>query len=161
MIPYATVIDITQVISTPILIAAMAVFSLISNIAAISAPVHAPIPGNGSGIATKSNKPINTPRRSLTPLDFAFSSNLSANLPNVLLIFRIHANILRINKMINGTGKILPIKHVAALSITGNPSANTPIWIVVIGFPTPGKTDIMKMIMHRPGVVVPNISYRD
>ena len=54
------IIDIMMVaIISPRKIAGTDFFILIPISAAISAPVHAPVPGNG--IATKKNKPQNTP----------------------------------------------------------------------------------------------------
>ena len=155
--PYIAPIVKRLAINTPIPMAGRAVFNLMSKMAAMSAPVHAPIPGNGIGIATNNINPINTPRRRRVPFDFAFSSNLSAILPRRLLIFRIKSKILRMNMIINGTGRTFPIMHMIELMGIDSPIAKTPSGIVVLGPPMPGISEIINTIKHLPRYESPNM----
>ena len=135
----ATATKMEEIIE-PAEIASTAVLSRMPSIAAISAPVAAPVPGiNGIGIATKSNNPIIWPWRRRRPYFCALLSNLSASRPKRGLTFRIHAKILLTKIMINGTGKMFPKILTIVLVIIGNPSP-TPNGIVRLG-PIPGTID--------------------
>jgi len=136
-------------ISTPRQMAGNALFNLMLNIAAISDPVHAPIAGNGKGIATKSISPKNKPLCSRSPIDLALFSYLSASLPRRMLFVLIQAKILRIKIIINGDGAIFPTIAAVAFGIAGRPSI-APIGIATLGPPIAGINDNRNITAHRP-----------
>ena len=83
---------------------------LISNLkrAAIRAPVQPPVPGKG--IATNAKSPHSLYFTMLLLFTLAFFSKKSAILWN--FVFFKKANILSINKIITGSGKILPKRQI-------------------------------------------------
>ncbi len=96
--------------------------------AAISAPVHAPVPG--SGIPTKIRSPQNSYFSMLALLLMAFVSSFSTMGLNFFVPF-IQSKILVINSNIKGIGNRLPIMQIGTAchfctSKKGGPAASSP-----------------------------------
>ena len=93
-------------VTTPSAIGGKASLTRISSMAAMSEPVHAPVPG--SGMATKMNRPQKRARRTVS--DF-LSARCSMRVTKPLsrsLFVRSQAKILRMKSTMNGTGTRLP-----------------------------------------------------
>ena len=124
---------ITPAVSTPSSIIGKAFFSLSPRSADIREPVHAPVPGRG--IATRMNSP-SISYFSITSILFsARFSSFSAIPARNLLFFFIQSNILRTNRMINGTGSIFPMTLTASTPKYGRPFA-TPYGIAPLSSST-------------------------
>ncbi|MPN42900.1 hypothetical protein SDC9_190458 [bioreactor metagenome] len=93
-------------IKTPLAIMGKHFLIRMSVRAAISAPVHAPVPGNG--IATNISKPQSRQRFTLSLCRIERISSFSMSFEKPFLL-RKNWKILRINNNINGTGIMLPI----------------------------------------------------
>lgn len=113
---------------TPKTIARNAFFQSMSSSDAISAPVHAPVPG--SGIPTKSTSPKNSYFSILSLLLIAFSSSFSTKGRNNF-VFLSHLNIGLINHKMNGIGIKFPIRQMGialqvGMSRKAGPAASSP-----------------------------------
>ena len=98
-------------VTTPSAIGGKASLTRISSMAAMSEPVHAPVPG--SGMATNKNRPQKRARRTVS--DF-LSARCSMRVTKALsrsLFVRSHAKILRMKSTMNGTGTRLPTTDTA------------------------------------------------
>lgn len=103
-IVYERIDIITPAVKTPNIIGAKASFIFILRPDATKAPVHPPVPGNGT--ATKTNNPHFLCFSTEELLAFAFFSKCSTNF--LIRVFFNAEKILSMNKSINGIGKRLP-----------------------------------------------------
>lgn len=104
--PYDTILIITDARKIPRRIARDDFLISISRSDAISAPVHAPVPG--SGIPTNNTSPQNSYFSILSLFPIALRSSHSIIGRNNLVFF-IHLKICLMNSRINGIGRIFPI----------------------------------------------------
>ena len=130
----------------------MLFFSFISSIAAISAPVQAPVPG--SGIATKINNPQNAYFCTVSDLLFALFSRRVTSPSSLGIFSRIKANIFLMNIIINGTGIRFPIIETNITAQKGSPMP-TPMGIAPRSSIT-GTIETKKVIISFPRVVLKN-----
>ena len=90
--------------------------------AAMSAPVQAPVPGRG--MPTKTARPKNWYFRTLSHLPSALASSFETRRPSRSLLFVIHLKMGRMNKMMKGTGSMLPsiLTHMASKWLRPSPT---------------------------------------
>ena len=124
--PYVTTETITAAMRTPSAMAGNACFRRISNTAATSEPVHAPVPG--SGIATRMHRPSSSYFFSRSSFAAAFFSSRDTSRSRNALFFLSHSNARRVKRIRNGTGKRFPIIAVINTIQKGRPAA-TPTGI--------------------------------
>ena len=115
MTPKVIAVMIPAAMSTPSRMLGTALRIRMSSSAATSAPVHAPVPG--SGMATKISSPSGPYFCTVSPLRCALLSIFATKPSSFGICRRIHANICRMNRIMNGTGSILP--STAAVSASG------------------------------------------
>lgn len=148
--PYVNIVTMQAAVRTPIAIDGNALLSCMSSIAAIRAPVHAPVPG--SGIATNIIKPQNWYLRTCSFLLSALSSKCLTMRASLSLLLCIHLKILRINSIMKGIGTRLPITDTIKASGIGSP-AITPAGIAARSSST--GTMAIKNVMTIFPIVVP------
>lgn len=107
--------NVAAALQTPQKIVGTASFSRISKIAATSAPVHAPVPGNG--IATKIHRPMALYLWTSRPLRCAFFSRAVIFSCHHGLRFFSQWKMWRMYRIEKGTGTMLP--NIAAISASG------------------------------------------
>ena len=136
-------------IRTPAAMAGIARFSCMSSIAAIRAPVQAPVPG--SGIATKSIRPQNSYFKTFSLFLSALASILAAIPASHSLLPFIQLNILRMKTIMNGIGIKFPITAAITAVLMLRP-AITPAGIPALSSST-GTIDMSTVMAMLPAVV--------
>nr|AIF26451.1 hypothetical protein [uncultured bacterium fosmid pJB23D10] len=133
--PYDSIDTIIVAITIPTSSAAIAFLISISSKAAMSEPIHAPVPG--IGIPTNNTSPRNSPFESAELFFIALASSFSISLWKSF-VFPIHLNIFLMKRRIKGIGIIFPTTQIGIATLiskfknlaTNNPALSSRIGII-------------------------------